>query len=75
VLHDRFDGLASLGEVDQQVAAWRDAPAAVVLLDLAFDAVNAGHDSRPGGVAAIQSTTPAAGWRLRVSDSTFVSSR
>jgi hypothetical protein len=46
VLHDRFDGLASLGEVDQQVAAWRDAPAAVVLLDLAFDAVNAGHDGQ-----------------------------
>jgi NAD(P)-dependent dehydrogenase (short-subunit alcohol dehydrogenase family) len=25
VLHDRFDGLASLDEVDKQVAAWRDA--------------------------------------------------
>ncbi|GAB3893028.1 SDR family NAD(P)-dependent oxidoreductase [Kibdelosporangium lantanae] len=25
VLHDRFDGLASLEEVDKQVAAWRDA--------------------------------------------------
>ncbi|WP_345468655.1 SDR family NAD(P)-dependent oxidoreductase [Actinoallomurus oryzae] len=25
VLHDRFDGLASLDEVDEQVAAWRDA--------------------------------------------------
>ncbi|MEV4019748.1 SDR family NAD(P)-dependent oxidoreductase [Nonomuraea angiospora] len=27
VLHDRFDGLASLEEVDAQVAAWRDAVA------------------------------------------------
>ncbi|MBB5081464.1 SDR family NAD(P)-dependent oxidoreductase [Nonomuraea endophytica] len=27
VLHDRFDGLASLEEVDEQVAAWRDAVA------------------------------------------------
>ena len=25
VLHDRFDGLAALDEVDKQVAAWRDA--------------------------------------------------
>jgi hypothetical protein len=25
VLHDRFDGLASLDEADKQVAAWRDA--------------------------------------------------
>ena len=25
VLHDRFDGLASLDDVDEQVAAWRDA--------------------------------------------------
>ena len=25
VLHDRFDGLSSLDEVDKQVAAWRDA--------------------------------------------------
>jgi NAD(P)-dependent dehydrogenase (short-subunit alcohol dehydrogenase family) len=25
VLHDRFDGLSSLDEVDEQVAAWRDA--------------------------------------------------
>ncbi|HEY3683371.1 MAG TPA: SDR family NAD(P)-dependent oxidoreductase [Streptosporangiaceae bacterium] len=25
VLHDRFDGLASLSEADEQVAAWRDA--------------------------------------------------
>ena len=25
MLHDRFDGLASLDEVDKQVAAWRDA--------------------------------------------------
>jgi NAD(P)-dependent dehydrogenase (short-subunit alcohol dehydrogenase family) len=25
VLHDRFDGLGSLDEVDRQVAAWRDA--------------------------------------------------
>jgi len=30
---------------------------------------------RSGGVAAIQSATPAAGWRLRVSDSTLASSR
>ncbi|MFE3002718.1 hypothetical protein ACFXG4_48140 [Nocardia sp. NPDC059246] len=27
VLHDRFDGLTSLDEVDAQVAAWRDAVA------------------------------------------------
>jgi len=31
--------------------------------------------SRSGGVAAIQLATPASGWRLRVSDSTLVSSR
>jgi hypothetical protein len=31
--------------------------------------------NRSGGVAAIQSDTPAVGWRLRVSDNTLVSSR